>query len=38
MLRLALISWKCSFIEEDWEETIQISQGYEYNDLQTEDW
>ena len=27
-----------SFIEEDWEECVQISQGYEYMDLPPEDW
>lgn len=27
-----------SFIEEDWEENIQISQAYEYMDLPPEDW
>lgn len=27
-----------SFIEEDWEECVQISQGYEYIDLPSEDW
>lgn len=27
-----------SFIEEDWEENVQISQGYEYMDLPPEDW
>ena len=27
-----------SFIEEDWEENVQISQAYEYADLTPEDW
>lgn len=27
-----------SFIEEDWSECVQISQGYEYMDLVPEDW
>lgn len=27
-----------SFIEEDWEEEVQISQAYEYADLPPEDW